>query len=200
MMSFNGAVLSDTSIKKYINEGQLVRGGNILPHQIQPNSVDLTLGGTYTNIYGNANRFSPLDRIIDPKKPMEYIDNTYETDIVIEPRGFILMASNEEIVVPEGIMGIVCGRSSVARMGIQVECAGLIDQGFSGTITLEVFNQTQYPIKLYKDMRIAQVYFLKAENANSKYSSDMGSKYNGQAVATGSRINQDIEFQTNKEN
>ena len=184
-------VLSDRSIKKYMEKGLLITTP-ISKNQLQPNSVDLTLGYTYKKLRPNAVRFSEM---IDPKFEMIYDSGEIYERYVLKPGEFILMASNEELNIPNGIISFVQGRSSIARLGIQTEQAGLIDAGFKGTITFEVFNQTEYDIYLYPGMRIAQLYFFKAEKADRPYGSNgKGSKYQKQIEATGSRINNDPEL------
>ena len=52
------------------------------------------------------------------------------------------------------------GRSTLGRMGIQSHVtAGFGDYGFKGSFTLELINNSPWPIKLKKNMRIGQVYF-----------------------------------------
>ena len=108
------------------------------------------------------------------------------------------MASNEYLVIPNGLMGFVQGRSSIARLSIQTETAGLIDAGFEGTITLEMYNQSDYPIMLFPGMRVAQVHFLRSQRADIPYSLARKSKYNEQIEATGSRIHLDEEWKTDE--
>lgn len=205
-------VLSDKTILEYNSKGLLIEG-KLSKSQIQPNSVDLTLGNTYKkilhneineikdNLYIGEDSFSTIEKIINPKNPIEYDEGLFTLDLdnnseyyKLNPGEFVLMASNEVLNIPNGILSFVQGRSSIARIGIQTEQAGLIDAGFRGTITFEVFNQTPYPIKLYKGMRIAQVYFFNAKYSNKIYGIEKGSKYNNQISATGSRIYMDPEL------
>lgn len=194
-------VLSDKTIIKYNKKGILIE--QILkPGQIQPNSVDLTLGNTYKILKPNSRDENRLYRrlpdvhLIDPKEEILYESGEFKNgEYVIEPGEFVLMVSREVLNIPNGILSFVQGRSSIARLGIQTEQAGLIDAGFKGTITFEVFNQTKYPIKLYEGMRIAQVYFFKAQKSISPYGSkNSNSKYHTQMDATGSRIHLDSEL------
>jgi dCTP deaminase len=201
-------VLSDKSIMKY-NEKHLLIEQPIKEEQLQPNSVDLTLGNTWKKIKPNSHLF--VRDSIDPRIPIEYESGLFEDKYIngedkslssthrswyrLMPKEFILMASNEILNIPNGILSFVQGRSSIARLAIQTEQAGLIDAGFRGTITLEVFNQSDYPIYLFSGMRIAQVYFFKAQYANKIYGSiNKGSKYSNQIEATGSEIYKDPEF------
>ena len=195
-------VLSDRTIMKYNKKGLLIEQP-IEMSQLQPNSVDLTLGNTCKIIKPNSKIMIDQDEwahgnyeaLIDPTEEIIYEEGTFDTSIAIRPKEFMLLASNEILNIPNGILCFVQGRSSIARIGLQTEQAGLIDAGFRGTITFELYNETNYNIMLYKGMRIAQVYFFKAEKANMIYGKDKGSKYSGQIVATGSRINLDKELQ-----
>lgn len=203
-------VLSDRTILKYNKKGILIKG-ELKPVQIQPNSIDLTLGNTWKKLMYN-DKLNKL-KVINPSKEIKYKEGTFtpcdpdtyymekalghnpKSYYILEPNEFVLMASKEVLNIPNGILSFVQGRSSIARLGIQTEQAGLIDAGFSGTITFEVKNETNKPIILYEGMRVAQVYFFKSQYALCPYGSkNHGSKYNMQIKATGSRINMDPEL------
>ena len=51
-------------------------------------------------------------------------------------------------------------RSSIGRLGLQVQNAGFIDAGFHGQITLELENQSGFPIDLKKGVWICQIVFV----------------------------------------
>jgi dCTP deaminase len=82
-----------------------------------------------------------------------------------------------------GIAADVCGKSSLARLGLVVENAGFIDPGFCGTITLELYNQEKYPILLKKEMLIAQLRFYLVTDITKLYKG----KYLKQVKATESK-------------
>lgn len=195
-------VLNDHTILKMIKKGELITTP-IRPEQLQPNSIDLTLANTWKRPLPNDD----VDGvpIINPRKQPKYQEGTFfpiyqdgkeiGKSIIIKPKEFLLMASAEILSIPNGILSFVQGRSSVARIGIQTEQAGLIDAGFKGTITFEVYNETDYNIVLYEGMRVAQLYFFKAMYADKPYGSkNKGSKYQQQIEATGSRIHLDREL------
>ncbi len=197
-------VFSDRQIMRY-NEKGILFETPIKPEQLQPNSVDLTLGGSYKLLIPNVTNstgevtYGP-DDLIDSRDEIKYEEGVFNHAVngshyfIIQPKQFVLMASNEVLNIPNGVIAFVQGRSSVARLAIQTEQAGLIDAGFRGTITFEVFNQSNFPIILYKGTRFAQVYFFTAQHANKLYGIEKGSKYNGQIEATGSRIHLDQEL------
>lgn len=200
---FARSVLSDKSILKYVSKGKLIENG-IDAEQVQPNSVDLTLGNTWKTLRPNCTT-DEIDAI-DTKKKILYDSGYFNKGIPavdgeepskrefieINPGEFILLASREILNIPNGILSFVQGRSSIARLAIQTEQAGLIDAGFRGTITFEVYNQSPFPIILYEGMRIAQVYFFKAQRAKCLYGIEKKSKYKGQMDATGSMIHKDF--------
>ena len=194
-------VLSDKTIMKYNKKGILIENP-IQPVQLQPNSVDLTLSNSYKVL--RTNEMINGRRLINPQREIRYKSGTFNIGnpgtklagmeyFILNPNQFCLLSSNEVLNIPNGILSFVQGRSSIARLGIQTEQAGLIDAGFKGTITFEIFNQTSSPIILYSGMRIAQVYFFKAQYADKIYGSlASNNKYNSQSGATGSKINQDF--------
>ena len=82
------------------------------------------------------------------------------------------------------------GRSSIGRLGLQIQNAGFIDAGFYGKITLELENQSPHTIILKPGIRICQIIFVQmTTEANNPYSG----KYLGQDAATPSKLHQDSE-------
>lgn len=107
---------------------------------------------------------------------------------------FALATTEENVTIPRGLVALLHGRSSVGRLGLFIENAGLIDPGFSGQITLELTNVEQYDIELVAGMRIGQLTFHRVENAPPVgYSEHNGNKYDGQRGPTPSRLWEDFE-------
>jgi dCTP deaminase len=191
-------VLSDRTIRRLNRKGLLLRE-RVPDVQVQPNSVDLTLADTYSKLKTNSRVPGTVLTCVDPKLPIEYDKDFFPFHgdsqfYILEPKEFVLMATREYLVIPNGIMAFAQGRSSIARLSIQTEAAGLIDAGFEGTITLEIYNQSEHKILLYPGMRIAHVHFQRAQRAKVPYSSERSSKYSTQVTATGSRIHLDEEL------
>lgn len=198
----NRPVLCDSEIIRLNQEGLLV-AQPLNAEQIQPNSVDLTLAGNWVSFL-IPNDYDSTNGVINTANEIKYGRVAFSTGpirgmnlipnkpyYIIAPGEFCLMSSKEILDIPNGIIAFVQGRSSIARLGIQTEQAGLIDAGFVGTITFEVQNQTDYPIVLYEGTRIAQVWFMKAQYASIPYGENKGSKYFGQQEPTGSRLHLD---------
>lgn len=175
-------ILSDNSIKKLRKEGKLI----LEPFdeiQIQPASVDLKLGTSFLKVNENMTEIMTLN------DKLEYISLEKE-EIVIPPHSFLLATTREYIELPDNLTAFVEGRSSIGRMGLFIQNAGWVDPGFSGQITLELYNANRLPIKLVSGRRICQLVFAKMdETAGSPYNG----KYMYQKNAVGSRVYQDCE-------
>ncbi len=173
-------VLSDKTIKKYIQNGRI----GIEPldkTQIQPASVDLRLSNHYLTIDESQTEYITLN---SSAKYREIIGN----EIIIPSRSFILATTQEYISLPDDITGFIEGRSSIGRLGLFIENAGWVDPGFEGQITLELFNANIVPIKLQTLRRICQIVFVKLDQlCQNPYQG----KYQKQKFATASKIYQD---------
>ena len=152
---------------------------------IGPSSVDLTLSNSFCC-------FSPHEgeEVIDINDNPKFI-NWYSDSLVMKPNDFILASTNEFIKTPVDYAAFVAGRSSVGRIGIQVQNAGFVDSGFEGQITLELQNQSNAKIRLHKGIRICQLIFIKM---TSDCMNPYKGKYQFQKGATFSKIYEDVEY------
>lgn len=130
-------MLSDRSIRKAIREGHLKIESAVGPVplkglQIQPISVDLRLGAM----------------ALRNGTPLPVLRWGDVEGWVIKPGQFLLGSTDENVGLSENLVGMVHGKSTIAREGLMVECAGLVDPGFHGQLTLELFNMTDEPITL----------------------------------------------------
>lgn len=129
-------MLSDRSIRKQIEEGNLVVSPVSLS-QLQPVSIDLRLGAVLS------------DTDTSP----------WHGDYTMKPQEFILGSTYERVRLGNNLVGQVHGKSTRARQGLIVHAAGLVDPGFEGQLTLEMFNMSSEPIFLKQLMLIAQISF-----------------------------------------
>ncbi len=173
-------ILSDGEIREMLAKGTL----GITPlseEQIQPASVDFTLGDTFTVVD------TASDMIMSPNTKVIY-RTVKANEYVLYPGEFVLATTREFFCLPENLTAFVEGRSSWGRLGLFVQNAGWVDPGFEGEITLELFNANKFAIRLKKGLRIGQLVFAKMEkNAENPYRG----KYQGQRGATGSRAYMD---------
>jgi dCTP deaminase len=111
--------------------------------ELQPTSIDLHLGKTIIDEDGHR-----------------WVLETSSDSFKLQPGQFILAATAELIVLPRRLAGILVGKSSLARIGLQIESAGYVDPGWNGQLTLEIKNLTQrQTLTLYAGMKICQIRF-----------------------------------------
>lgn len=96
-----------------------------------------------------------LDSALDILYPEPGLMQIGEEGFRLYPSEFALACTIEAVTIPVDMVGFVWGKSSLARQGLQVHTAGLLDPGFEGQITLEL--STAMPIVLRRGMRIAQI-------------------------------------------
>lgn len=155
-------MLSNVEIREAIESGE-IRIEPFRPENVQPASYDLTLGDGFIPHYRPSRE---TRHIIDPLDPAatyaQVWARTYEYDraVLFAMRGFTLGCTRERITLGPSIAAQVGGKSSLARLGIEVHLtAGFIDAGFSGAITLEMVNNGPDDVLLTVGMDIAQLVF-----------------------------------------
>lgn len=126
---------------------------------------------------------------IGPASIDVYLDDPYfGLPWWIESGEFMLASTREVLTLPADMMAQVQGCSSIGRTGLFVQNAGLVDPGFSGTITLELLNAGREAIALHPGQRIAQLSFCELTSpAERPYGSPGVGRYQGQRGATPAR-------------
>jgi len=170
-------ILSDKTITKMLADKSL----EIIPlenNQIQPASVDIRLGNTYSVVEDLP------DGIIRLGSEIQY--KTIVTDrYLLLPGQFVLATTMEYFKLPGNLTAFVEGRSSIGRLGLFIQNAGWVDPGFEGEITLEMYNANRCAVELKCGRRVGQLVFAELDEfALNPYSG----KYQGQRGATGSSI------------
>ncbi|MBQ7944789.1 MAG: dCTP deaminase [Lachnospiraceae bacterium] len=175
-------ILSDKTIMEMLKKGTL-EIAPLMEEQIQPASVDVRLGNTFSIVEDSSTG------IINLEKEIKY--KTIETDTyVLLPGQFVLATTMEYFSLPNNLTAFVEGRSSLGRMGLFIQNAGWVDPGFKGEITLELFNANRCAIELKAGRRVGQLVFAEMDqDALNPYCG----KYQGQKGATGSRVFMDKE-------
>lgn len=180
-------ILSSRTIRELLGKGKLV----VKPledQQIQPASIDLRLASEFLTVDTKKSMYLHVDKKAEYKK--------FNSDeIVIQPKSFILARTAEYVEIPEDHTAFIEGRSSIGRLGLFIENAGWIDPGFKGTLTLELFNANDVPIRIKAGTRICQMVIVELTDKPEKTYSG---KYQGQINVTGSKIHLDWNLDREK--
>lgn len=175
-------ILSDKTILEMIEAGTL-KISPLEEGQVQPASVDIRLGNTFSIVEDSPSGIITLENEI------KYKTITTDTYILL-PNQFVLATTMEYFDLPNDLTAFVEGRSSLGRMGLFIQNAGWVDPGFKGKITLELYNANRCAIELKAGRRVGQLVFAKMDGeALNPYNG----KYQGQTGATGSRVFMDKE-------
>jgi len=169
------AVLSNVDIEENISIGKLkIQGMN--KDTIRENGLDLSI----SEIYAIENP-DYEDRLINlhNQNPLRFkkIDTSLSGRfIILKSHSFTLLSTKEFLELPSDIMGFCAIRSTIARSGL-IAPPTIIDCGFKGTVTIEIFNASKKDIILYAGDRFLHVIL---EYTNSPCSKPYSGQYQGQ--------------------
>ncbi len=154
-------MLSDIDIIDAIKKGD-IRIDPWDPATLGPCSIDFTLDGVF--------RVYEQGPVVDIKadRPLDLNTRLVETEdrpFTIRPGQFVLGQTRERIVLSTSYAAILEGKSSIARLGIIVHAAGLVNPGTGmkkpTKLTLEIFCENPNQVLLYPGMQIVQATFIR---------------------------------------
>jgi len=194
----SSSLLIDKSIFKKIKNGEL----KIIPlidlNQIGSTSLDIRLGTSFQLYYPNRSGvidFTENQTLVEARNNSFLIDLDFMDSFVLAPGNFILGHTMEYLCLPPTIAAELEGRSSYARLGIEIHMtASYIDPGFHGVLTLEIYNAGPNPIKLFPGLRIGQLRFFDCQKPTKDYGRNPQAKYKGLLTPRGSLHSNDPEI------
>lgn len=135
-------ILCDWQIREYVEAQGLVTPCQ--PEQINPASVDLTLGASYVNLTNGGEFFVAED------KPL-----------LLAPGYPVVVTTAETVSFPATLAGELVLKSSMGRMGIDMCKAGWIDPGFRGNLSVTLYSHI--PARLKLGQRFIQIKFYRMD-------------------------------------
>ena len=147
-------ILCDNSIRKLVKEQSIIEPFN--EENLQSESYDVTIGEKITVMKKEIHCIdllnqSSIDTIYDEI-------NLDKSGYVISPKEYLLISLKEKITVPEGITAHIRNKTRFVRLGLLIADQHC-NSTYSGHLRLGVFNATDYPIKIYPGLSIAQIVF-----------------------------------------
>ena len=192
------SILVDHQIKEILSSDRL----KILPiidinTQLGSTSLDVRLGTTFLTYQPNQSGvvdFTVDDSVDNVSRNSTIIDLDFMDSIVLAPGQFVLAHTFEYIGLPDNIAAQLEGRSSFARLGVQIHMtASFIDPGFHGSVTFEIYNAGPNPIRLFPGYRIGQLRFFPSKKPNKPYNKKKKAKYKGLLTHASSMLRGDYE-------
>ncbi|NHM30546.1 dCTP deaminase [Neobacillus terrae] len=82
--------------------------------------------------------------------------------LIIPPKSCILASSYEKVNIPNGYFGLLQTKGSLARLFVSLTCTdGQIEPGYSGNITFEICNHSNFYIKIKPKQFVGQLFLFK---------------------------------------
>ena len=133
------AVLSDKTIKKMIDNKELVPNGNV------DNATHCSYEFTASlMLRGGSNQ---TERIVEP-------------GVVIEPAQLVWIRARDEISIPADMVGLWIQTQTLARQGLLLLNITLIEPGYEGPLSAVLVNFGNKKVIIRPDTKIAKVVFL----------------------------------------
>ena len=161
------ATLTKSAILKYLKKDSLnalVITPLLDDKQISGASVDVRLGNQFIVFRMHAlGVYNPYNRDSNARSFQERHIVNYGEKFVLHPGMLALGATFEYVSLPGDLEAQIEGRSSWARLGLQIATATTIEPHFKGVVTLELSNVGTVPLVLKPGVRIAQMVMRKAK-------------------------------------
>lgn len=151
-----------------INLKELVEQYNIVPNSsIDQFSITLHLGTTIKQYDYHQERVVTYgERISSQDVSTIEIANEY----ILKHGQAILACSNEAVNMPQGYIGFLQTKGSLARLFVTAHCCdGQIEPGFSGRITFEICNMGNLNVRLLPNAPVAQLFIFKCSSNRESY-------------------------------
>lgn len=150
--------------------------------QIQPCSIDIRLSNVFwlpvsrkTTI--DLRRSSLVE--ISPRRHWKRITLQPHECITIKPGETLFGKTYEKFSIPANCAGKLEGRSSFARMGLDITVGDFINPGWRGHMPLQLVNHGPYSIKIFPYLPICQLILVRLTNTPNRIYGDpsLQSKY-----------------------
>ena len=102
---------------------------------------------------------------------------------IIPPNSYILGVTVETFNIPDDVMVVCVGKSTMARCGAIINVTP-IEPGFKGKVVIEIANSTSLPLKVYANQGISQFLFFKMKQSAAVPYSAGNRKYQNQDSLT----------------
>lgn len=123
--------------------------------------ISLSLGSQVIWLNPNEN-YNILD--YGDNIPQECVKKSHINDsgLVIPPHKSVIASSFENITMPLGYFGLLQTKGSLARMMVSLHFSdGQIDPGFTGKVTFEIMNNSDFSIRIRKRQVVGNLYIFK---------------------------------------
>lgn len=94
-------------------------------------------------------------------------EDILEKGLIIEPKEALLACSSQCVTIPQGYMGMIQTKGSLARLFVFIQCSdSQVDSGFKGRVTFELYNASEFKISIQAEQKVANLYILPVSDKN----------------------------------
>ena len=191
-------ILTDKEIRKLCVDTKFQKNNEslICPFSetaLQSESYDLAIGNTIAVLKKEVKCISLYDQ--------NDIDSMYEekeleiSGYTISPKEYLLVSLSEKINLPDNITAHIRPRTKFTRLGLLVSDQHC-NSTYKGNLKIGLFNATDYAIKIYPGIRIAQMVFeeLKSKPSEMKqYKNKKNAAYQNEEKFIGAKLSNEFE-------
>ncbi|WBB74743.1 dCTP deaminase [Micromonospora sp. WMMD1128] len=179
--------LADKAIRSQLTRMQITVPGEFAEFdpetQIQPCSIDLRLGWRFWSPRRGLSIDLRRSKLLEvaPRRRWKERNLRSGESILLVPGAMLLSHTLEQFSIPPNCAGKIEGRSSYARLGLQIHCAAdFINPGYRGRMSMQLVNLGKVPIKLFPELPVCQLVLVALSEVPSRLYGDMSlsSKYN----------------------
>lgn len=185
-------LINNKNMQELFAKNELVITPILSSDQIGQASIDLRLGNIFK--VSRQTREGFID--ISKDNIEKFFDTSYRDfgeDFILYPNQLVLANTFEFIKLPNNIMSNIYTRSSINRLGVKI--SSIAQPGYSGTLTLELINRSDSPVKLKCGMRIIQLVLFDVGNEGVlPYGNIKGAKYIANTEPKVSNIFEDLDL------
>lgn len=178
-------ILNGNDIKKLVEEKNIISPFNI--ENVNSGSYDLSISSKILKIkksfkvidLSNANQVEKMYEEVD-------IKNGY----TLKPSECIFTILNENINLPDNIVGSIRPRTSLSRLGLYINLQH-IQAGYKGVLNIALYNMSCNTYRITPDLRIGQVVFEELTDGITDdllYPNENSPNYHNEDGTIGSRV------------
>ena len=89
--------------------------------------------------------------------------------LVLKSKSCLLACSDETVCKPDGYIGFVQAKGTLARLFVQIHCCdGQVEPGYKGKVTFEICNLASFDIRSKPRQPVAQLFLMKTSTKGTK--------------------------------
>lgn len=120
--------------------------------------IDLHLGTNFATFDEVPDGSNSASASIGTRQ-LRRFDVPYGKEFSLPPLSLLLAVTREYLKVPKDLTGHIVGTSETVRIGLACATASVVSPGFTGPVTLEIFNHAPNSIRLSPGSRAASIVF-----------------------------------------